>query len=213
MNKLHSYFFWIALSTFLIFPAISSADPVVYVGSNNVVGFDGIERNISVTMTFEDIFNKNGGTPPPGFHYHDSFGHFGIYTYLVEVEGIGIFAGSNGRLNIWLDQTPTEQNFYTEELEVLEMHSLMLFFDGSGNPYDWSAWMGVGPDYELPEVLVITRLNISPEYAFDLGNEIHLKPLRCKRSCKRDCKHNHERDDKDKDEDEENRGEKPGLKQ
>ncbi|MES9942668.1 MAG: hypothetical protein ABW104_15035 [Candidatus Thiodiazotropha sp. 6PLUC2] len=189
MKKLHRYFFWNALVAVLIFPVITSADPVVYVGSNSVIGFDGIERNISVTMTFEDIFDRHSGTPPPGFNYHDSFGHFDIYTYLVEVEGIGIFAGSNGRLNIWLDQTPDEQHFYTEELEVLENHSLMQFYDGSGNPYDWTPWMGVTPDYELPDELVIVRLNVSAEYAFDLGNEIHLRPLKCDCEHKRDRKH------------------------
>jgi hypothetical protein len=82
----------------------------------------------------------------------------------VEVEGLGVFSGVNGRLNIWLDQTPIDQRFYTEELEVLEYHNLMLFYDGSGSPYTWSSWFGDEPEYILAPELVINRLNIAPGY-------------------------------------------------
>jgi hypothetical protein len=169
---------------FSIFISLTTfAEPVQYVGAGNVVGTDGVTRCIKVSMTFESDFNRMAGTPPPGYNWHDAVGHFQIYTYLVEVEGLGVFSGANGRLNIWLDQTPTTQQFYTEELEVLEYHNLMRFYDGSGNPFTWSSWLGDDPEYSLAPELVITRLNIAPGYSFDFGNDIHLHPLPCECSC------------------------------
>ncbi len=179
MKRIYYQSIWIAFITAFFIPAIVVAAPVVYVGSNSVIGIDGVKRKISVTMTLDDDFNHYAGAKPPGYSYHDVYGHFDIYTYLVEVEGLGNFAGSNGRLDIWLNQTPTNQVFYTEELEILENHGQMKFYDGMGNPYDWAPWMGGSPDYELPSELVIRVLNITPGYSFTNSNSIHLKPINC----------------------------------
>jgi hypothetical protein len=184
VKKLYYQYIWIAFITAFFIPGIVAAAPVVYMGSNRVIGIDGVKRKISVTMTLDDDFNHYAGAKPPGYNYHDVFGHFDIYTYLVEVEGLGVFAGSNGRLNIWVDQTPTNQTFYTEELEILENHGQMSFYDGMGNPYDWAPWMGGSPDYELPSELVIRVLNVTPGYSFTNSNSIHLKPQKCCQKCK-----------------------------
>jgi hypothetical protein len=176
---------YLVFAVTLLASAWVCAAPVQYVGSGQVVGNDGIERCVRISMTFEDKFNKLGSAPPLEYNFHDSYGHFQIYTYLVEVEGMGVYSGANGRLNIWLDQSPASQHFYTEELEVLEKHSLMRFYDGAGNPYTWTPWLGASPVFELPPELVVTRLNITPGYSFDLGNDIHLYPVPCRCLCNR----------------------------
>jgi hypothetical protein len=177
----------LTLSTLLGFSIPASAALVEYAGSNRVVGSDGVSRNVSVWMIFDDAFKKNPGTPPPvpGSLLEDSFGHFDIISYTVNVPGVGVFAGTNGRLNIWYKRTPAAFTYYTEELEVLEDHGLMKFFDGGGNPWGWSPWLASPPAYVLPPELMIPRLNISPGYSYDLGNEIHLFPVcACKgRTC------------------------------
>ena len=172
------------LSTLLGFSAPASAALVEYAGANKVVGSDGVSRYISVWMIFDDSFKKNPGTPPPvpGSLLEGSFGHFDIVSYTVNVPGVGVFVGTNGRLNIWYMRTPTAFTYYTEELEVLEDHGLMKFFDGGGNPWSWSPWLASPAQFVLPPELMVPRLNISPGYSYDLGNEIHLLPV-C--SCKR----------------------------
>ena len=179
MNKIHSILSSLALSACLFFSSTASAVLVEYVGANHVTGSDGVERFISVSMTFDDVFNQNSGTPPtvPGSNLGGSFGYFAIDSYSVDVEDMGLFTGSNGRLNIWYERTPSEFSFYTEELEVLEDHSLMSFYDGEGNPWNWPTWLGSSPDYMLAPELVIRRLNITPGYSFDFGNDIHLEPV------------------------------------
>jgi hypothetical protein len=169
----------LTLSTLLGFSASASAALVEYAGANNVVGSDGVSRYISVWMIFDDAFKKNPGTPPPvpGGLLEGSFGHFNIISYTVNVPGVGVIVGSNGRLNIWYKRTPTAFTYYTEELEVLEDHGLMKFFDGSGSPWSWSPWLVSPAQFVLPPELMIPRLNISPSYSYDLGNEIHLFPV------------------------------------
>jgi hypothetical protein len=173
----------LSLSALLGLSAPASAALVEYSGANTVVGSDGVSRNVSVWMIFDDAFKKNGGTPPPvpGSLREGSFGHFAILSYTVNVPGVGVFVGSNGRLNIWYKRTPAAFTYYTEELEVLEDHSLMKFYDGVGSPWGWSPWLASPAQFVLPPELMIPRLNISPGYSFDLGNEIHLFPV-C--SCK-----------------------------
>ncbi len=84
-------------------------------------------------------------------------------------------------MNIWYQRTPAAFTYYTEELEVLEDHGLMKFLDGAGNPWSWSPWFASPAKYRLPPELMIPRLNISPGYSYDLGNEVHLFPVcRCK---------------------------------
>jgi len=181
--------FWTAIAamTLLGISVPSSAALVEYAGSNRVVGSDGVSRNVSVWMIFDDEFKKNPGTPPPvpGGFKEDSFGHFNIISYTVNVPGVGVFAGTNGRLNIWYKRTPASFTYYTEELEVLEDHGLMKFFDGSGGAWSWAPWLASPAVFALPPELMIPRLNISPGYSYDLGNEIHLFPVcACKgRTC------------------------------
>jgi hypothetical protein len=51
----------------------------------------------------------------------------------------------------------------------------------AGSTYGWSPWLATPASFSLPPELMIPRLNISPAYRFDLGNEIHLFPVcRCK---------------------------------
>ena len=174
----------LALSALMGTSVPASAALVEYAGSNRVVGSDGVSRNVSVWMIFDNVFKKNPGTPPPvpGSASTGTFGHFDIVSYTVNVPGVGVFVGSNGRLNIWWNRTPTEFTYYTEELEVLEDHGLMQFFDGDGNPWSWSPWLASPAQFVLPPELMIPRLNISPGYSYDLGNEIHLfRVCRCKR--------------------------------
>lgn len=171
---------------FFIFTTISlsvSAAPVEYVGQGQVVGFDGEKRCVKVSMYLEDTMVEAPGVPPAYATWFNDVGYFPIYTYLVEVEGLGIYAGANGRLNIWLDQKPGDRLFYTEELEILEDHGMMQFNDGSGGDYDWSSWLDATPNYVLAPELVIRRLNIAPGYGFDLGNDIHLFPVPKKCHC------------------------------
>jgi hypothetical protein len=165
------------------FSAPASAALVEYAGANTVVGSDGVSRNVSVWMIFDDAFKKNPGTPPPvpGGLTEGTFGHFAIVSYTVNVPGVGVFVGANGRLNIWYKRTPAAFTYYTEELEVLEDHGLMRFFDGVGNPWSWAPWLASPAQFVLPPELMIPLLNISPGYSFDFGNEIHLFPV-C--SCK-----------------------------
>ena len=173
----------LAISAFLGLSTPASAALVEYAGANKVVGSDGVGRTVSVWMIFDNVFSKNPGTPPPvpGPLTEGSFGHFKIISYTVNVPGVGVFAGTNGRLNIWYKRTPVAFTYYTEELEVLEDHGLMKFQDGSGSSWGWAPWLASPPSYVLPPELMIPRLNISPGYSFDLGNEIHLFPV-C--SCK-----------------------------
>jgi len=177
----------LTLSALLGFSAPASAAFVEYAGANKVVGGDGVSRYVQIWMIFDDQLVLHGGTPPPvpGPIQGGSFGHYNILSYTVHVSGLGVFAGTNGRLNIWYQRTPAAFTYYTEELEVLEDHGLMKFFDGAGNPWSWSPWLASPPDYRLPPELMIPRLNISPGYWFDLGNEVHLFPVcRCKsRTC------------------------------
>ncbi|HEX2100731.1 MAG TPA: hypothetical protein VHF69_08715 [Candidatus Synoicihabitans sp.] len=163
------------LSAFLGVSSSASAALVEYSGANDVVGSDGVSRYVQVWMIFDDQFVKNGSTPPPvpGPLRTETFGHFKIISYTVHVSGLGVFAGTNGRLNIWYSRSPTAFTYYTEELEVLENHSLMSFLDG-GSPWNWSPWFDSPANYKLPPELMIPRLNISPGYSYDLGNEIHL---------------------------------------
>jgi len=127
-------------------------------------------------------FDRHATIPiAPGARSEGSFGHFKIISYTVNVPGVGVFAGTNGRLNIWYSRNPTAFRFYTEELEVLEDHGMMQFQDGAGSTYGWSPWLATPASFSLPPELMIPRLNISPAYRFDLGNEIHLFPVcRCK---------------------------------
>lgn len=173
----------LALSTLAGFSAPASAALVEYAGSNRVVGSDGVSRTVSVWMIFDNVFKKNPGTPPPvpGSPLENPFGHFDIVSYTVNVSGVGVFVGSNGRLNIWYKRTPAAFTYYTEELEVLEDHGLMKFFDGAGSAWSWAPWLASPASYVLPPELMIPRLNISPGYSYDLGNEVHLFPV-C--SCK-----------------------------
>lgn len=171
------------LSALLGFATPASAALVEYAGANKVTGSDGVGRYVQVWMIFDDQFVKNPGTPPPvpGPFKDGSFGHFNIVSYTVHVSGLGVFAGTNGRLNIWYNRTPAAYTYYTEELEVLEDHGMMKFFDGAGSPWSWSPWLASPATYKLPPELMIPRLNISPSYSYDLGNEIHLFPVcRCK---------------------------------
>lgn len=169
----------LTLFTLLGFSAPASAALVEYAGANKVVGSDGVGRFISVWMIFDDAFNKNPGTPPPvpGPLSEGSFGHFKIVSYTVNVPGVGVFVGTNGRLDIWYKRTPTAFTYYTEELEVLEDHGLMKFFDGGGSPWSWSPWLASPAQFKLAPELMIPRLNIAPGYSYDLGNEIHLFPV------------------------------------
>jgi hypothetical protein len=172
----------LALSTLLGLSAPASAALVEYAGSNKVVGNDGVGRNVSVWMIFDNAFNRHSGIPiAPGPSSESSFGHFKIISYTVNVPGVGVFAGTNGRLNIWYQRNPAAFTFYTEELEVLEDHGMMKFQDGAGSPWGWAPWFASPASFALPPELMIPRLNISPGYRFDLGNEIHLFPV-C--SCK-----------------------------
>lgn len=177
----------LALSALLGFSIPASAALVEYAGANKVVGSDGVSRYVQIWMIFDDQFVKNPSTPPPvpGPFKEGTFGHYKIISYTVHVSGLGVFAGTNGRLNIWYQRTPAAFTYYTEELEVLEDHGIMRFFDGAGNPWSWSPWLASPPTYALPPELMIPRLNISPGYAYDLGNEVHLFPVcRCKdRAC------------------------------
>jgi hypothetical protein len=177
----------LATSTLLGLAAPASAAFVEYAGAGKVTGNDGVGRYVSVWMIFDDAFSKNPGTPPPvpGSTTDGSFGHFKIISYTVNVSGLGVFAGTNGRLDIWYHRTPASFTYYTEELEVLEDHGMMKFFDGAGNPWSWSPWLASPAQFVLPPELMIPRLNISPGYRFDLGNEIHLFPVcACKgRTC------------------------------
>ena len=95
----------------------------------------------------------------------------------MNVPGVGVYAGTNGRLNIWYRRHPTSFTFYTEELEVLEDHGMMKFQDGVGNTWGWGPWLASPASFVLPPELMIPRLNISPGYSFDLSNEIHLFPV------------------------------------
>jgi hypothetical protein len=177
MNKWEVIFKNFIVSLFALFSFALWAAPVEYVGSGIVVGRDGVERCIRVSMILDDTMTEAPGVPPIYANYHEIVGHFPIYTYLVDVEGMGIYAGANGRLDIWLDQTPGSPTFYTEELEVLEDHGIMQFLNGSGASYDWSPWLDGSPSYELAPELVIKRLYITMGYSFELGNEIHLYPV------------------------------------
>jgi hypothetical protein len=173
----------LALSTLLGLSAPVSAALVEYAGSNTVIGNDGVSRNVSVWMIFDNVFNKNPGTPPPvpGPVSEGSFGYFKIISYTVNVPGVGVFADTNGRLDIWWKRNPTSFGYYTEELEVLEDHGLMKFQDGAGNPWSWAPWLASPAAFALPPELMIPVLNISPGYGFSWGNEIHLFPVcRCK---------------------------------
>lgn len=176
------------LSALLGFSTSASAALIEYAGANKVVGVDGVSRYVQVWMIFDDKFVKNPGTPPPvpGGALDGSFGHFKIVSYTVHVSGLGVFAGTNGRLNIWYRRTPTEFTYYTEELEVLEDHGLMQFFDGAGSAWSWAPWLASPTDYRLPPELMVPRLNISPSYSYDFSNgpdnEIHLfRVCRCER--------------------------------
>lgn len=173
----------LTLSTLLGLSAPASAALVEYAGSGKVVGNDGVGRNISIWMIFDDAFKKNPGTPPqvPGPFREDTFGHFDIISYTVNVPGKGVFVGANGRINIWYHRTPAAFTFLTEELEVLEDHGMMQFYDGAGSPWGWAPWVASPASFVLPPELMIPRLNISPGYWFNLGNEVHLFPV-C--SCK-----------------------------
>jgi hypothetical protein len=179
--------FSISIGSLLLFALLgfstsASAALVDYFGVDNVVGSDGVSRYVQVCMTFDDKFVKNPGTPPPvpGGFRDGPFGHFKIVSTTVHVSGLGSFADINGRLNIWYNRTPAAFTYYTEELEVLEDHGMMKFLDGAGNPWSWSPWLGAPADYRLAPELMIPRLNISPGYSYDLGNEIHLFPVcRC----------------------------------
>ena len=171
------------VSTLLGFATSASAALVEYSGANSVVGSDGIKRYVQIWMIFDDQFVKNPGTPPqlPGPYQEGPFGHFQIVSYTVHVSGLGVFADTNGRLNIWYTRTPAAFTYYTEELEVLEDHGMMKFLDGAGSPWSWSPWLASPAAYKLPPELMIPRLNISPGYLYDLGNEVHLFPVgRCK---------------------------------
>ncbi|ODB87610.1 hypothetical protein A3193_01470 [Candidatus Thiodiazotropha endoloripes] len=185
MKKLEVLSKSVLLSIFILTSLAVSAAPVEYVGQGEVVGFDGEKRCIRVSMHVEDRMVESIGVPPDYATWFDAVGYFPIYTYLVEVEGLGVYAGANGRLNIWLNQTPGDRQFYTEELEILEDHGLMQFNDGTGGDYDWASWLDTVPSYEIAPELVIRRLNITPGYGFDLGNDIHLFPMPKKCYCKK----------------------------
>ena len=168
------------LMVFIFLPFSVSAALIEYVGSRDIdVAHDGVERNVYVSLVFDDVFNKVTNIPQvPGSDMTDVFGFFDIPTYTVEIDGIGVFAGNNGRFNIWYNRTPAAFDFYTEELEILQNHNLMLFYDGSGNPWDWAPWLDNDkPQYVLSPELVITRLNIAPGLYFDFGNDLHLFPV------------------------------------
>ena len=177
----------LGLVALLGFSASASAALIEYAGANKVVGSDGVSRYVQVWAIFDNHFNKNPGTPPPvpGPNKEDIFGYFNIVSYTVHVGGMGVFAGTNGRLNIWYKRTPAAFTYYTEELEILEDHGQMKFFDGSGNPWSWSPWLTSPAQFLLPPELMIPVLNIAPGYSYSLGNEIHLFPVcRCKdRAC------------------------------
>lgn len=166
---------WI-LSALLGFSTSASAALVEYSGANNVIGSDGVSRYTQVWMIFDDVFVKNPGTPPPmpGSTLDGPFGHFKIVNYTVNVSGVGIFTGTNGRLNIWYQRSPTAFTYFTEELEVLENHGAMKFLDGAGYPWCWSPWFASPAAYRLAPELAITRLNVSPSYYFGSGSEIRL---------------------------------------
>jgi hypothetical protein len=186
MRRLSILVSLLALSALLGFATSASAAFVEYSGASKVTGSDGVSRSVQIWMIFNDQFVKNPGTPPPvpGPFNDGSFGHFDIISYTVHVSGLGVFAGTNGRLNIWYNRTPAAFTYYTEELEVLEDHGLMKFQDGAGNPWSWAPWLASPAQYKLPPELMIPRLNISPGYSYDLGNEVHLFPLcRCSRTC------------------------------
>ncbi|MEW8324869.1 MAG: hypothetical protein AB2606_19670 [Candidatus Thiodiazotropha taylori] len=185
MKKLDLLFKSVVLCIFTMTSLAVSAAPVEYVGQGEVVGFDGEKRCIRVSLYLEDRMVESIGVPPDYATWFDAVGFFPIYTYLVEVEGMGVYAGANGRLNIWLNQTPGDRQFYTEELEILQDHGLMQFNDGAGGDYDWASWLDATPSYDLAPELVIRRLNITPGYGFDLGNDIHLFPVPKKCHCKK----------------------------
>jgi len=173
----------LTLSALLGFSAPASAAFVEYAGANRVVGSDGVSRHVQVWMIFDNQFKKVPGTPPPvpGGHKEEVFGHFDIISYTVHVSGLGVFAGTNGRLNIWYKRTPADFTYYTEELEVLEDHGQLRFFDGGGNPWSWSPWLASPAHFALPPEMMIPVLNIAPGYSYGLGNEVHLFPVcRCK---------------------------------
>jgi hypothetical protein len=184
----HRVLDWRFMFGLLLLSSTLSAAPVEYTGSSYVTGIDGIKRCIRVSMFLDDAMVESPGVPPLYANIHQAVGYFPIYTYLVEVSGVGVYAGANGRLDIWLNQSSGSQHFYTEELEILQYHNLMEFYNGAGGKYDWAPWLGSGASYELAPELVITRLNITPGYSFDLGNEIHLYPVPCKCRCKHQVK-------------------------
>lgn len=170
------------LSSLLGFSTSASAALVEYSGAKQIIGSDGVSRNVQVWMIFDDQFVKYAGTPPPlpGGVTDGRFGHFNIVSVTVHVEGLGVFTDTNGRLNIWYQRNPTAFTYYTEELEVLERHGMMKFLDGSANPWSWSPWLASPAAYRLPPELMIPWLNISPTYSYFVGDGVHLfRVCRC----------------------------------
>jgi hypothetical protein len=154
-------------------PITVSAALVEYSGSRSLV-IDGVERDVSLSITIDDAFNMSHSTVQymydhysPDIMVNGYYGYFDLHNSELNIDGSEPITGNSGKYYIWVtgatgrDDDVSALRLETEDVVTdWSQHSRIQFLDELGEPYDWSSWWGDAPTNELPPLLGVTRLDI-----------------------------------------------------
>jgi hypothetical protein len=177
----------ITLGLVSLVPTCATAALVEYSGSRDVV-YNGVERNVSLSITIDDDFNLGHSTVQ---HMHDNYppqatvemyyGYFDIVNADLNVEGAEPITSDSGRYYVWVSDADPNLSAFTLQTEDVVTdwsdHSRIQFLDESANPYDWSSWWGDAPTNDLPPLLGVNRLEVRGAGEFSTSLYFETDPL------------------------------------
>ncbi len=183
MDKTAKFLFGFTCYMAFLLPSSISAALVEYSGSG-VRLVDGIERNISISLTIDDEFHSPWGWSlerisdhfPSGTHLDREYGRFDIHAATVSIDGIAVDgSGPVTKPARAIDMYITNYVGFEDGEAIYDVSALRpyidliatdwgvygsgKFLDESGNDYDWASWWGDNPTYDLPPVLGISRID------------------------------------------------------
>jgi hypothetical protein len=178
----------IALGIFSLVPTCTTAALVEYSGSRNLV-YNGVERNVSLSITIDDNFNLAHSTVqymhdnyPPQARVDMYYGYFDIVNADLNIAGAEEpITSDSGRYYVWVSDTDPNLSAFTLQTEDVVTdwsdHSRIQFLDESASPYDWSSWWGDAPTNDLPPLLGVNRLEVRGAGEFSTSLNLYSDPL------------------------------------